>query len=60
VNFRRLTSRLLPKYGRALIEADILGDAGSPEQKHSFRMLKEELKARGNGYLKRPRAGIRR
>ena len=60
VNFRRLTSLLLPKYGRALIEADIFGDAGSPEHKDSFRMLKEELKANGNGYLKRPRAPIRR
>ena len=60
VNFRRLTSLLLPKYGRALIEADILGDAGSPEQKHCFQMVKEGLKAQGNGYLKRPRARIRR
>ena len=60
VNFRRLTSLLPPKYGRALIEADILGDAGSPEQKDRFRMLKEELKMQGNGYLKRPRARLRR
>ena len=60
VNFRCLTSFLLPEYGRALIEADIFGDAGSPEHKNSFRMLKEELKANGNGYLKRPRARIRR
>lgn len=60
VNFRRLTSLLLPKYGRALIEADILGDAESPEQKHCFQMVKEGLKAQGNGYLKRPRARIRR
>ena len=60
VNFRWLTSFLLPKYGRALIEADILGDAGSPDRKDDFRMLKEELKANRNGYLKRSRASVRR
>ena len=60
VNFRCLTTFLLPKYGRALIEADIFGDLGSPERKKDFRMLKEELKANGNGYLKRPRSRVGR
>ena len=60
VNFRRLTTFLLPEYSRTLIEADILGDVGSPGQKEDFRMLKEELKANGNGYLKRPRVRIHR
>jgi len=58
VNFRRLTTFLLPEYSRALIEADILGDVGSPGEKEDFRMLKEELKANGNGYLKRSRVRI--
>jgi hypothetical protein len=58
VNFRCLTTFLLPAYGRALIEADILGKVGSPEQKEDLRMLKEELKSNGNGYLKRPRARL--
>jgi hypothetical protein len=60
VHFRCLTSFLVPEYARALIEADILGEAGSPEQKDDFRTLKEELKANGNGYLKRSPARIRR
>jgi hypothetical protein len=60
VYFRRLTSSLLPEYGRALIEADILGDVGSRAYADNFRMLKKELKSYGYGYLKRPQARIRR
>jgi hypothetical protein len=55
VKFRQLTTFLLPKYGRALIEADIFGNAGNPDQKKDLQMLKQELKANGNSYLKRPR-----
>jgi hypothetical protein len=56
VNFRCLASFLLPRYGRALIEADILGDVGTPRYKDNLRMLREELKANGDGYLVRGRA----
>jgi hypothetical protein len=58
VNFRRLTTFLLPEYGRALIEADIFGDVGTAEYKEDFQMIKEELRANGNGYLKRPRVRL--
>jgi hypothetical protein len=60
VNVRCLTTLLLPEYGRALIEADIFGELGSPEQKRDFRMLKEELRTCGYGYLKRARVHTRR
>jgi hypothetical protein len=52
VNFRCLTSFLIPKYGRTLIEADFLGNVRSARQKKSLQMLKEQLKRNGNGYLK--------
>jgi hypothetical protein len=47
VSFRRLTSRLLPEFGRALIEADIFGEVTY------FRTLQAELNSNGDGYLKR-------
>ena len=58
VKFRCLTSFLIPKYGRTLIEADFLGNVRSARQKKSLQMLKEQLKRNGNGYLKRPRARV--
>lgn len=60
INFRTLTTELLPKYGRSLIEAHILGDVGSAEQKKKLRLLKQELSQRGDGYLKRARTHVRR
>ena len=60
VHFRGLTSLLLPEYGNSLIEADILEGAGSRKYKDKFRMLKEELRACGDGYLKRSQASLRR
>jgi hypothetical protein len=60
VNFRCLTSFLIPKYGRTLIEADFLGNVGSARQREYLKTLKEELKRTGNGYLKRPRARVSR
>jgi hypothetical protein len=53
VSFRRLTSRLLPEFGRALIEADIFGEVATSEGKEYFRTLKAELNSNGDGYLKR-------
>lgn len=60
VKFRRLTTFVLPEYGRALIEADVFGEVGTPDQKEKYWMLKEELKLNRNGYLRRSRVSSRR